>query len=358
METMSTQLAKECKHDIHDSNNNRLTSAQMSDQKSCKQGLSEMSSSSPSSLMRNDSSRNIPFEARTEDTYAKHASNKTQGSGSKVLLRKTWSLSSFGSRNKGISSQSMETSTANGTWNVQRTAPVGEALRRRPSAGILRVRTNEESLKKHSSSTSLFVENGEGTTNNSNKANASWPSEEKQAFVDRSYVQKTTTRQEHVHKSLETSFLAGEHPSANANKQMTTEGTSAPNLFGTRSESNPVLFDKVTIVEYGLMLGDNPSVRSGPPITMVTAHNKEQHVALDDYENLRLPQKRSKNDLYIDPFDRELILRRAGYSFSAIERATEEAKKTQRKRAQTNKLVHRSESIRSLAKSFGLKFSV
>ena len=83
---------------------------------------------------------------------------------------------------------------------------------------------------------------------------------------------------------------------------------SAPNLAGMTSMKRNVSFHKIEIREYQRTLGDNPSVSSGPPVTLDWKYNPNHHILnVDDYEKNK--KSRSKVELVMPKSIREDILR-------------------------------------------------
>lgn len=63
-------------------------------------------------------------------------------------------------------------------------------------------------------------------------------------------------------------------------------------------EQRFVAFDGIEIREYEQVVGDNPSCRGGPPISIGWSYTRALYYSLEDYEERRSP-RRSKNQFYL-----------------------------------------------------------
>ena len=75
------------------------------------------------------------------------------------------------------------------------------------------------------------------------------------------------------------------------------------------NKQRAVSFDVIEIREYEQTIGDNPSVSSGPAISLSWCYYPECKVLpLDEYESQREPFRRDKRQMLIPPTVREHIL--------------------------------------------------
>mmetsp|Transcript_17104 Transcript_17104/g.25780 ORF Transcript_17104/g.25780 Transcript_17104/m.25780 type:complete len:168 (+) Transcript_17104:269-772(+) len=93
-----------------------------------------------------------------------------------------------------------------------------------------------------------------------------------------------------------------------------------------------VRFNCVEVREYPRILGDNPSVSAGPPITLDWKHDQRGSLSLplDDWEKARENDRRTKQEIRVPDFVREEWLIDAGFSGFDLQRTVkdiEEAKK-------------------------------
>jgi hypothetical protein len=85
-------------------------------------------------------------------------------------------------------------------------------------------------------------------------------------------------------------------------------------------------FDKVEIIELPIILGDNPSVQDGPPLSCCWKPQFRLTCDLDCFEKFR-PRRRSGHELVLCKKIREAVLRKHGFSRKDIFQAAIDAKK-------------------------------
>jgi hypothetical protein len=127
----------------------------------------------------------------------------------------------------------------------------------------------------------------------------------------------------------------------------------------TFSKSN-VSFDKmIEIREHPRTLGDNPSVSRGPPLALDWYDEKLGNtivVELDQYEESRSTQRRSKADLVLSNQERESILtEEVGVTARQLVTAMKEATKVKQMRRETNTSAHMEQThvfLESAARKF------
>jgi len=102
-----------------------------------------------------------------------------------------------------------------------------------------------------------------------------------------------------------------------------------------------VTFGTVQVREHPIILGDNPSVSSGPPITISWNHDPATvaTLPLDEYESSRHTlqrrrhlEKKRQNQMKVPHVVREELLREAGHTRREMKRATREADAIKEKR--------------------------
>ena len=80
-----------------------------------------------------------------------------------------------------------------------------------------------------------------------------------------------------------------------------------------------VLFADVEVREYPQILGDNPAVSEGVPLTLLWNYDNCLNMNLDVYECIRKPLRREgRKQFALSPLQRFHILVEAGYSIRAI----------------------------------------
>jgi hypothetical protein len=105
-----------------------------------------------------------------------------------------------------------------------------------------------------------------------------------------------------------------------------------------KKSSSKVSFQNVTIREYDLTLGDNPSVSYGPPVSLDWNYSEMKALSLDLYEGNR-PQRRSMRQMNINFYQRKHLLTMNGYTEEEIEQAKRNASKVRSQRAVTRQFL-------------------
>ena len=85
-----------------------------------------------------------------------------------------------------------------------------------------------------------------------------------------------------------------------------------------------VRFHQVEIIELPLLLGDNPSVSAGAPLTVDWVPQGRFDLTVDRYETLHRRRRYSKHDMILSEYDRHELLLRQGYSEQEIRQASEQ----------------------------------
>ena len=83
-------------------------------------------------------------------------------------------------------------------------------------------------------------------------------------------------------------------------------------------QQKTVRFSDITIREYPMILGDNPSVSCGPPVTIDWQHSSEAHLPLDKYMHSLPFFPRERCQMVMPAFLREDIVSNSGYQYSDI----------------------------------------
>jgi len=103
-----------------------------------------------------------------------------------------------------------------------------------------------------------------------------------------------------------------------------------------------VSFCSVDVREYDQTIGDNPSCRSGPPLSLDWSYSKkyEQPKALEQYEQERQDRARSLSELHVTKYRRRNLLSfNWGHSEEEMKNARKETRKLQRQRSITQTLL-------------------
>jgi hypothetical protein len=113
-----------------------------------------------------------------------------------------------------------------------------------------------------------------------------------------------------------------------------------------------VTFGSLTIHEHPVMLGDNPSVSSGPPLAISWEAQASHFFSVDEYEASR-PPRRSKDTMQVPRSMREDWLRSAGYARSDFTEMNIKVLKTKKERAASAKVNLLEATVRKLKFSKG-----
>lgn len=104
----------------------------------------------------------------------------------------------------------------------------------------------------------------------------------------------------------------------------------------TQPRSSKVQFASITIREYQLILGDNPSSKAGPSLSIGWEYSELPSVPVKVFEKLRKPARSGcARDLIRSTANRERLARRLGYSWEAIANNVRSLNKDRSQRRQT-----------------------
>lgn len=95
-----------------------------------------------------------------------------------------------------------------------------------------------------------------------------------------------------------------------------------------------VRFNFVEVREYPRILGDNPSVTAGPPITLDWQHDRRTSVSfpLEEWEKARENDRRTKQEIRVPDHVREDWLIEAGFSGTDLQRSVKEIEQLKKSR--------------------------
>lgn len=104
--------------------------------------------------------------------------------------------------------------------------------------------------------------------------------------------------------------------------------------FNMSTESRVVRFDSVVVREYEIILGDNPSVSDGAPISLGWNYTSMEPIELDDYEIMQIYSKASRPSrcFMMPSSQRTSLLRNAGFTEKEIVDAAMEVKRIRKRR--------------------------
>jgi hypothetical protein len=114
------------------------------------------------------------------------------------------------------------------------------------------------------------------------------------------------------------------------------------------TKKKAVTFGSLTIHEHPVILGDNPSVSSGSPLTISWESQASLRSSVDEYEASR-PARRTKDTMLVPRSMREDWLRSAGYARSDFTEMNMKILKSKKERAASAKVNLLEATIRKLA---------
>lgn len=96
-----------------------------------------------------------------------------------------------------------------------------------------------------------------------------------------------------------------------------------------------IQFDRISIREYRVVCGDNPSVSTGPPVQLDWANIDHYNGSVDEFEDIRGGQRRVQTEMRLPETLRWQMLQHFGHSKEEIEECTKKASISKRQRFQT-----------------------
>ena len=122
-----------------------------------------------------------------------------------------------------------------------------------------------------------------------------------------------------------------------------------PPSSSSRITGKAVRFSTVQFQEHPMIVGDNPAVSRGVPISIAWESQEEYVLTVDDYERAR-PPRRSIGELKRDSLDRVRLCKQLGYSRSEIVEANKQIAVIQKQRTRTRETLHLSPVLEVLEK--------
>ena len=101
-----------------------------------------------------------------------------------------------------------------------------------------------------------------------------------------------------------------------------------------------VSFSMVRIREYPYVIGDSPSVSTGPPLSIGWESENTVEVTLDEHEHIRIPDRRNLAELKVPSNVRMEMLSKSGFSTREIVQGTKMASKTKMERLETKQTLY------------------
>lgn len=120
------------------------------------------------------------------------------------------------------------------------------------------------------------------------------------------------------------------------------------------SQKSNVSFDKLYVREYGMVLGDNPSVSAGPPVSIGWEVQEEYNHDIENYEEERAP-RRETFQMVIPRHGREALLKTAGHSraeFASVIRGVNRTKNQRKSSVRNVSSTNFDEKIENVGRKF------
>jgi hypothetical protein len=96
-------------------------------------------------------------------------------------------------------------------------------------------------------------------------------------------------------------------------KVRTLDDSLSNSFYSDNPERRSVNFSTIEVRSHPMIMGDNPSVSSGPPVTIDWEHQDVELFDVSAYEESK-PKKRTKQEILIPAHLRESSLRDQGYA--------------------------------------------
>ena len=106
----------------------------------------------------------------------------------------------------------------------------------------------------------------------------------------------------------------------------------------TEKSKRKIHFGEINVRDYGMTLGDNPSVSYGPPVTLDWDYEEYNAVAVDEYEFHR-PPRRCLREMGLNYYQRKHILNLAGHTEEEFKEVKKIVKKWKTNRYLTRAMV-------------------
>ncbi|KAL3928021.1 MAG: hypothetical protein SGBAC_012828, partial [Bacillariaceae sp.] len=105
---------------------------------------------------------------------------------------------------------------------------------------------------------------------------------------------------------------------------MSCESKTSDEAGNSSQKKSAVGFANIHIREYPIIVGDNPSIMTGTPITIDWKHVDEFDCSIDDYEQQK-PKSRNMLELRLPARNRDEILKGQGFSLKERQGGTKAA---------------------------------
>jgi hypothetical protein len=124
-----------------------------------------------------------------------------------------------------------------------------------------------------------------------------------------------------------------------------------PSYASQHSNRSNVSFQTVMVREYPRCIGDNPSVSSGPPLSIEWEPQKFEEISIDDFEESRASKNSTKCEKITSRGRVDILQNECQASLSSIMRASYDMKCVREQRLETMKQTKRQQRIEEALES-------
>jgi len=135
--------------------------------------------------------------------------------------------------------------------------------------------------------------------------------------------------------TVETELSRVSHGSSPCLRIASQESSLRHHYSSQSTESRRVSFSNLDIFSHAVVLGDNPSVSSGPPLSLAWETLEEAHLSVDEYEAYRVGSPRSKSQMLTPARVREDLLRSEGYARKDVQEVIKQVTVIREQRAKS-----------------------
>lgn len=144
-------------------------------------------------------------------------------------------------------------------------------------------------------------------------------------------------RESDQRKERRKQYLSRVNSSSGGNDETDINDETKKSFISSGDDSNSISsgtvgFTTVSIREYEIVPGCNPSVSVGCPVSLGWGYTEEMHVQFHAYENVRQPQRRMQHQMRMPQSYREGKLLDFGYTKKDLKKADKDAHKIRTKR--------------------------
>lgn len=138
------------------------------------------------------------------------------------------------------------------------------------------------------------------------------------------------------------------HSFSTTQEEQSSQATTINATPTTRTRTSRISFSHIQIREYPIIVGDNPSIMTGTPVTIDWEPVEEATFDFQDYEDTRAHPPRSMVELRMPAKHRDTILKNQGFSLADRNRGRKMANLVKNRRKRTDETVHLAKVLETL----------